>query len=643
MKIDRQLLLAYLSLFVLVLLSYGNTFPAHFFMDDHLIVELNPLVRNFDIGKILTTDYWGEAANSGLYRPLTIFSLYLNCLILGYSANAFQFINILLHGSVVLLLFPLLQRWKVAPPLAWLTAALFAVHPIHTEVINMVVGRSELLAALFLLLCLWTVPFSQKVTAPGLVASASFYFAALLSKEHAILLLALLPFLDYFALAPGKAAPAASPIGALKTIWRQRRALYLVLLGVTCLWLLWRTYAVVRVVPRALVEPAINPLHFMETIPRLLTAIKLQGLYLWKLAWPADLRAIYSGMNWMAPVESFPSLAGMVTIFTAAAALLLIVWGANRRFLPACGLLWTLLSFLPTANILLAVGVVFAERLAYWPSLWFCLTLASLVAFIPQRTLFVILSGVIILALMTTTLLRNRDFASEQRLWQHEVDRDPRNVVAWLALANSFADKVQAEAYFREKLALVPDLAEGQSVYAGVLFDLDRHDEAIAFALRAEADPRTDLLTNKFLLARAFQRQGNHVEALRWLEKSRPMYGEYGIYWEVRGMALEGLRRNVEAIDAYRRAAPYPVGSEVPRHLGNLLMGQDRYAEAEEVYRQGVALVEGAEGWNGLGVALALQGKVAESRDAFARAVALEPTSAKYQENYQRALGNASP
>ncbi|HBT82913.1 MAG TPA: hypothetical protein DEB35_05595, partial [Desulfuromonas sp.] len=425
MKIDRQFFFAYLGLLVLALLSYGNSFPAHFFMDDHSIVELNPLVQHFNLIKILTTDYWGAAANSGLYRPFTILSLFLNRLIFGPSANAFHLVNILLHGAITLLIFPLLQRWKISMSVAWLTAAIFAVHPIHTEVLNMVVGRSELLAAFFLLLALGLAAPLQAYGWQRLGSVAASYLAALLSKEHAIVLLALLPLLDFYV------------IPDWRRIWPQRRPLYLLLLAGTVLWFLWRTFAVVRTVPRDVVEPAINPLIFMETVPRVLTALQIQGLYLWKLLWPSDLRALYSGTSWFSPPAALTSPVGLVTLVLTLLFLVVLTHGLRHRQLPALGVTCTLISLLPTANIFLLVGVVMAERLAYYPSLWFALALAALLGTIPQRKVFIAFSAVVVLALMGTTLVRNRDFTSEATLWQREVERDPRNVVAWLALAES--------------------------------------------------------------------------------------------------------------------------------------------------------------------------------------------------------------
>ena len=113
------------------LLIYLNSFPGTFIWDDHTIVVNNPLVNSLDVKGIFLSDYWMNAGSGNLYRPVTILSLALNRALLGSSALAFHLINVLLHAGVCLLLWQMLRRWGFAPPLALLSALLFAVHPIH--------------------------------------------------------------------------------------------------------------------------------------------------------------------------------------------------------------------------------------------------------------------------------------------------------------------------------------------------------------------------------------------------------------------------------------------------------------------------------------------------------------------------------
>ena len=65
-------------------------------------------------------------------------------------------------------------------PAAWAAATLYLIHPVHTEVVVGIVGRSELLAAAFIFAA-WLF-FRHGYTAWSALA----FFLGLLSKEHAI-------------------------------------------------------------------------------------------------------------------------------------------------------------------------------------------------------------------------------------------------------------------------------------------------------------------------------------------------------------------------------------------------------------------------------------------------------------------------
>ena len=78
-------------------------------------------------------------------------------------------------------------------------SVLFAAHPIHTEVVANIKSRDEILAYLFgtiMLICF--LKFKESNLKKWLYASLSFYFLAILSKENAILFIAILPFINYY-------------------------------------------------------------------------------------------------------------------------------------------------------------------------------------------------------------------------------------------------------------------------------------------------------------------------------------------------------------------------------------------------------------------------------------------------------------
>src|ERR1035441_3959481 len=89
--------------------------------------------------QILNHDYWWPMSVDRLYRPVTLISFLWNYAVLGNGENGtgYHQANFLLHAINVLLVYELallLFRRRREP--AFFAAALWAVHPIHTECVT---------------------------------------------------------------------------------------------------------------------------------------------------------------------------------------------------------------------------------------------------------------------------------------------------------------------------------------------------------------------------------------------------------------------------------------------------------------------------------------------------------------------------
>lgn len=623
---DRRLQLGLLLL--LAIAAYANSFPGTFILDDLTIVKTNPLVAHLDLTRIFTTDYWGVDANSGLFRPLTILSLAINRMLFGSSAAGFHAVNLILNALVVLLLFCVFSRLPLPGRAAWLAAAFFAVHPIHTEVVDEIVGRSELLAALFYFAAMRISDARHRVVAWGGVALC--FSAALLSKEHAITLVAVLPLYDLAR-------------GALRERgWRRRLPHYLVLTAVAGGWLAWRQWGVVHRIPPDLADLTIAPFHYMAPLERVLTALKVQWIYLAKLLYPVGLQGIYSGDRWLTPVASPFSLLGLAVLGATALLAVVTIWRCRKGDWAGWGMLLYVVSFAPTSNVILPIGVGLAERLTYLPSAWFCLVVAVLLVKLLERlpawttvTVPVLLS----VLLLAGTWQRNLAYASEVTLWQRDVQHDPGNPRAWINLAQSLkraGQPVAADRTFREHARRFPHYNEKTVGYTDYLVLTGQYARAIRVGQRMEARG-AGTPENRYSLARAYVALGDDLAALTWLQRCQKTYAPYANFWAVKGEALEGLGRDAEAIDAYRHSLSLASSDELPLRLGKLLLRQGRAREAEAVYRKLLRHSDVAEAWNGLGVALAVEGNSTAAVRAFSRAVALAPGVSNFRDNLRKA------
>src|SRR5437867_9410547 len=132
---------------LLVAVCYANSITNAFILDDILIVGANERIRHIDPVHFLFQSYWGDLNHAGIYRPLTIFTFSLDYPIWKVWAPGFRMTNLLLHalnGWLVFLLAPGLLGARSA---ALASAGVYVIHPMQTEAVVSIVGRSELLVA----------------------------------------------------------------------------------------------------------------------------------------------------------------------------------------------------------------------------------------------------------------------------------------------------------------------------------------------------------------------------------------------------------------------------------------------------------------------------------------------------------------
>jgi len=179
------------ALMILVLASYWTSLGGDFVYDDQDLIFNNAVLQKCmagirddrggplgRVGSMLTADFaqiGNESENtSGLakinyWRPVIAATYILDALVWGVAEKdatgrvtwvhlnpvGFHVTNLLFHALNVLLVFLLaraLLRNRVAGALV---AALFAVHPIHTESVSWIAGRTDVIAATFFLAAFW--------------------------------------------------------------------------------------------------------------------------------------------------------------------------------------------------------------------------------------------------------------------------------------------------------------------------------------------------------------------------------------------------------------------------------------------------------------------------------------------------------
>jgi len=344
-----------------------------FAVDDVPIILHNPLVASpSGIWRAFAAPYWLPDLGGHMYRPLVIAGFALDWL-LGSTAW-FHTVNLAWHAAASVAVAALARRWTDSTG-ALVAGLLFAVHPLHVEAVANVVGRAELMAALFTLLAVYAALVHERVA-----WSAAALALGLLSKENA----AVAPALIVWGWLLGLARPERRRVAWFVASW--------VIVG--------GAYAAVRAVVRHPFTEyqSIAPMFVGESgLTVRLTAVSAFTDVLRLLVLPLTLRVDYSPDERTAvttPLD-WRFAAGLVCAL-AWVGTLIVAWKRGRK-LEAFGLGWTGIALLPVANLLYPAGFYLAERTLYLPSAGLVLAAAAWLGRLPRERLRPLTAALVLL------------------------------------------------------------------------------------------------------------------------------------------------------------------------------------------------------------------------------------------------------
>ncbi len=176
---------------------YGPSLYGPFLFDDE---HLSFTLPNFPVDSL-------RAWMAGV-RPLLMFSYWVNYQISESYTFSYHAFNVVFHAANSVLVFfiasKILESAKVERPrrtlLAAFAGALFLLHPVNTESVAYVASRSENLSVLFFFsaFALFLYRRAAEIAWAPAALVLVLFGAAALTKEHTIVLPALLLLTDYF-------------------------------------------------------------------------------------------------------------------------------------------------------------------------------------------------------------------------------------------------------------------------------------------------------------------------------------------------------------------------------------------------------------------------------------------------------------
>lgn len=194
----HRLLLILAGLSILVFGVYAGSWHNNLVLDDKTFLEYERFADVSAIGEYFGKQAWASwGVDSAMYRPLLFASVAVDANVFGDWFAGYHITNTALHAGVTLLVFAFMVQLLALDErtrdtrilVATLVAAVFAVHPAHTEIVNSVFNRSSMLAALGTLGGLWWL-LRFRTTRP-LVAWAGLFVAysyAIYCRETALVL-----------------------------------------------------------------------------------------------------------------------------------------------------------------------------------------------------------------------------------------------------------------------------------------------------------------------------------------------------------------------------------------------------------------------------------------------------------------------
>ncbi len=568
---------------VLAIGCYLNAMGGEFVYDDYPIVVNNTILRApyhlhelFTVPKHINVNMWG------FHRPITILTYWIDLRIFGLNPFGFHLENLLWHTVTALLVLVLLRElWPEEPLMALVGALLFAVHPVHTEAVAWVSGRSEILAAFWGLLAFWAHRRADRGMSKASlwrIAALAAWLVALGAKEMAATLPLLLVMSDVL-------------LGGPSGWWRPGR--------LATRYGPYFVAGVAYVAFRVSVQGHFGPSELHQPFQgaplgvRGATMLKVGAAYVGRLIFPVNLNA-----DWAVPYAS-----GLTDGVLPLLALALLVWlvglaWAVRRTAPPVGwgILWAGLALLPVSNIV-PIGEIGAERFLYFSSVGACAALAwvmtrgikPLTRASTRAPIFLAgaLVCTVLLLFAANTIDRNRDWADDLVLWEKTVDRSPANARAIGHLGYTLWRKgrpAEGEALLKRAVAIREKDLGPDPDHRYVAINLNN---LAALYIKQGQYAQGEPVIKRALAIREKALGPDHPDVAQSLNNLAVLYRAQGQYAKAEPVIKRALAIREKAL-----GPEHPAVAASFNNLAQLYQFQGQYADAEPLFKRALSILE---------------------------------------------------
>ena len=539
MKVNKNLLIV-LSLFTVILISYGNIFLNEFVWDDEFFIVENIHIRDPDN----IPGFFIEPSTGELYRPLrgVLYTLTRQIWELnefGYHLNGF-----LLHLIATVLIYFITLKITKKSGFSLVASLFFATHPIHTARITNMTASFDVLGIVFLLMAIFFyIIFSQKGKKNYYCLSIIFYLLALFSTEEAITLILLLFLYDF-------SFNYKISLDNIKLLLKK----YIPYIVITIFYLIIR-FSVVRQIGR-------TDVYFEHSFfGTLLTTVKIFVEYIFILFFPFNL-----SIEQVVKFEtSLLSLGFLVSLVVLVLVLFFFAKSYKKSKMVFFSIGWFFITLLPFSNIVPQFTII-ADRYLYLPSYGFVLFLTflifkiSTIEYIKKYSKIIILILIVLIAstYAALTIQRNTEWKDDFTLLSTSVKENPLGTRVHQGLAVYYREQMDYENALRYASRAVELASRNYPAYENlgtINVYLKRYEEAILFYEKSiELKPDFYLAHNNLGLVYSYM--GNINKSLFYLNKSIQLnpklskaYNDIGTVYAHMGnfdRAIEAMEKSIE-------------------------------------------------------------------------------------------------
>lgn len=649
--------------FVLILaivVAYADTLTLHYASDDRMIIfENDYTLKGFGgIPEVMTKDaftgFFGDTKTlvaGGRYRPLSQVTFIIEYELFGGSIrdqvgfhqapqNEQLFSNSILpvmqHGGNLLLfillclsiyavlkrLFPKMENEKWYFSVPFLATLLFALHPLHTEAVANIKGRDEIMSMLGAVLALYaSLRFVSDRKWWWLLLSFVAMLFGIFSKENAITFLAVVPLSVYFV-----------------DTQKKRSDYFLTLLPLvvaTGLFLAARTQALGGMMNQSSSDLILNnPFVHSTKAQTIATVILTWGIYLKLMLFPHPLTHDYYPHH----IE-ITNFTNPLVIFIALVIIGLIVFAIitlKKKNAVSFGILFFIITFSITSNLLFNVGTFMNERFLFTSLLGFTLIVAVLI----QKMQKAHVSGKVMTVAMTLlcllyggkTAARNLVWHDDITLFTTDVKTSKNSIKCNVSAGGSYLKLYEqtgkkkylklAEEYLLHAFKLGSNTTESYSLLGKMYFMKEDYDRARqCYEIILQTDPNDQLAASNLKLTQEVMRQNGAERVTKLMDENKAD--------EALVLANELLKQNPNSAQLYNL-----IGRIYGEKKGNIDAAIPYLQKAIELDP------EFASAYENLGIAYATKGDFSKAIQYLTKALEIEPDNQHVMNNIAMLYGN---